>query len=103
MYCRSLLLIAPSILENLKVTSHFTRGLFWKLNARSVSWIFSFKHRYWVLRHSSKKRKRKKKIDYKFIKYQSQYSSFFFFLNVDNKFIQEKFGNNKMFYSQPVY
>lgn len=26
-----------------------------------------------------------------------------FFLNVDNKFIQEKFGNNKMFYSQPVY
>lgn len=61
--------------------------------------VLSIDTEYWDI--FQKKRKRKKRLTINLLNINHNIQVFF--LNVDNKFIQEKFGNNKMFYSQPVY
>lgn len=61
--------------------------------------VLSIDTEYWDIFQKKEKEKKRLTINLLNINHNIQV----FFLNVDNKFIQEKFGNNKMFYSQPVY
>lgn len=61
--------------------------------------VLSIDTEYWDIFQKKEKEKKRLTINLLNINHNIQV----FFLNVDNKFIQEKFGNNEMFYSQPVY